>query len=254
MAVTGPVVVLTYAHAGVELLTRMLSANRSLACTFATGMLPLCHEAACTWQRVEGEDGPPSPLAIKSVRAMATTMITVIKAQTGASRWCEIAFASPAAVRTFLQVFPDSIVICLHRSLPGVFREAATTYPWGLGESPFWASAASHPGNNVATIATYWATRTEALLRFEAEYPDSCLRIRYEDLAAEPGRQEREILTVLGLDGSQRAVPDKPWSGRPGALDSVGSGQPLPADRMPLQLLAKVKDLHGTLAYDSWQE
>jgi hypothetical protein len=40
-----PIVVLTYAHAGAELLTQLLSASPPVACTSATGLLPVCHEA-----------------------------------------------------------------------------------------------------------------------------------------------------------------------------------------------------------------
>jgi sulfotransferase family protein len=247
-----PVIVLTYPHAGAELLGQLLSESRTLACTFASGLVPLCHDAVTTWQRAEGTGGPPSSLAIQSVRALATTMITVIRAGAGVSRWCEIAFASPAAAQTFLQVFPGSMVICLHRSLPGVFREAASTYPWGLGESPFWAFASGHPGNNVATIAAYWVTRTEALLNFETAHPDSSLRIRYEDLVAEPGQQAHTIMTALGLEASDPTVVPQPEAGPAADLTSACSGQPLPADRIPPQILAKVEFLHHALAYNSW--
>jgi Sulfotransferase family len=248
-----PVVVLTYAHAGAELLTETLSASPALACTSGTGLLPLCHEALSTWQRAEGASSAPSHLAIKSVRALAITIVTTIQAQAGASRWCETAFASPDVAHTFLQVFPGSTLICLHRSLPGVFSEAARTYPWGLGGSPFWAFAAGHPGNNVATIAAYWVARTEALLGFEAKHPDCSLRLRYEDLAAEPGVRGREILTALGLDASDLTAQSH-LPGLPCAQPSAGYGTTLPTDRIPPPLLTRIKDLHRVLGYDSWQE
>jgi hypothetical protein len=249
-----PVIVLTYAHAGVELLTQVLSASPSLACTSATGLLPLCHEAISTWQQADGRDGPPSPLATQSVRALAATMITVFLARRGAPRWCETAFASPAAAHTFLQLFPAARFLCLHRSLRGILGEAVRAYPWGLGDSPFWAFSAAQPGNNVATIAAYWVTRTQALLDFEAEHPKSCLRVRYEDLAADCGRQMIEIFAALRLDARELRVLRQPGQSRTAGDADADFGLPTPAARIPPELLARVRDLHSRLAYDSWAE
>jgi hypothetical protein len=247
-----PVVVWTYALSGAELLIPMLSASGTLACTSATGLLPLCHEAIGTWQQVEGRDGPPSQLAITSVRTLATSMITVIQACTGATRWCETAFASTEVARTFLQVFPATKILCLHRSLRGVFGEAARSYPWGLGGSPLWPFAVGHPGNNAATIASYWANRTQDLLDFEAAYPGSSLRVRYEDLADDPDQQANEILAALGLDQGERTVWSEPSlpEASPEVITAPDPGLRIPADRIPPPLLAIIHDLHATLAYD----
>jgi Sulfotransferase family len=249
--VAAPVIVLTYAHAGAQLLNSALSASRALACTSATGLLPLCHEAVSTWQQAEDRNGPPSLLAISSVRALATTMITVIQARCGTSRWCETAFTPPAVAETFLQVFPEARFLCLHRSLRGVLGEAARAYPWGLGGSPFWAYAAPHPGNNAATIAAYWAARTGALLDFEAEQPGSCLRVRYEDLAADRGHRVSQIFAALGLEAPEPAVPRQQEED---AAAGAEPGPPVPPDRIPPELLAKVRDLHIGLDYDPWPQ
>ena len=50
---SGPIVLLTYAHAGADVLARVLSASPSLACTFGTGLLPLCHAAVNCWRIAE---------------------------------------------------------------------------------------------------------------------------------------------------------------------------------------------------------
>jgi len=249
-ATAAPVIVLTYPHAGVELLTEILSASRSLACTSATGLLPLCHEAITTWQQAEGRSGPPSSLALTSVRGLATSMITIILARAGASRWCETAFAGSESARTFLQVFPATRYLCLHRALQGVSGEAARAYPWGLGESPFWAFSGGNPGNNAATIATYWMARTEILLDFEAGHPASCLRLRYEDLLADRVARGGEVFAALGLDVPELAVLRE----RAAAAMSADSSPPVPADRIPPPLLARVHDAQARLGYDPWPE
>lgn len=173
-----PIVVLTYPHAGAELLAQLLSASPSVACTSATGLLPVCQDAISAWQQAEGRNGPPSPLAIKSVHALATSLITVIRARGGASRWCEIAYNRHEAAQAFLQVFPAARFLCLYRSMRGVLSETVRAYPWGLGGTPLWAHSAGHPGNNAATITAHWTVRTQALLEFESSHPDSCTRVR----------------------------------------------------------------------------
>lgn len=250
-----PVIILTYAHAGAELLSSALAMSPSLTCTSATGLLPLCHEAISTWQRVEGRDVQLSSLAIKSVRALATPMISIIQARCGAPRWCEISYAPPAIAQTFLQVFPGTRFLCLHRSLREVLYEATYTYPWGLGSSPFWPYAAPHPGNNVATIAAYWAARTEALLDFEAKLSRSCLRVRYEDVAAGRGQRADQIFAFLGLDSGELASVGQP--GASSAFESAGkpdteSAPSVPITQIPAQLIAGIRKLHAVLNYDSW--
>jgi hypothetical protein len=252
---SSPVVLLSYPHGGAETVTRMLAGEPSLACTTATGIVPLCHLALQAWQQAEGT-GPPSGLAVKSVRALATQMITIIQAGYGATRWCETAYASPSAVASFRQIFPGTTFVCLHRGLSSVLGEAAGSYPWGLGGSPFWPYSGAHPGNNAATVAAFWAACTEQLLDIETQFPDACLRVRHEDLA---GQGPLGLAARLGLDGTRDTAPAPPDPAGPpdlarpldAANGSAGPGPlpPLPAGQLPAPLLAKVADLNTRLGY-----
>jgi hypothetical protein len=248
---TGPVIVLTYAHAGAELLTRALAAGRNLACTTATGVLPLCHEAIATWRRVDGGDGPPTALAVKSVRALATAVIATIQARVGGQRWCETAFTSSSIASTFLQVFPGATFLCLHRQLSGVMAEAAETYPWGLGGSPFWPYAASHPGNNAATIATYWTERSQDLLDFEEQHSTSCLRVSYEQIDADHVPVVSSIYHALGLDLRHLDVMAGP-SGERSRPALVSEPPDLASTRIPASLLTAIHALQVKLGHDQW--
>ena len=246
----GPVIMLTYAHSGAMNLMQALSMSRSLACTAGTGLLPLCAAAAATWQRVENRGAPASPLALKSIRTLVGMMTAVIQAGAGAPRWCETAFVAPAAAETFLRIFPDTAFLCLHRSLPGVLAEAATAYPWGLGGSPFWPHSAGHPGNNAETIGSYWAACAGQLLDFEVDHPSSCLRVRYEDILADPHRRLDEIFAHIGVSTRDlKASGSLP--GFPGLSGQADPGlePPLPTERMSPELLAKLSELHARLDY-----
>jgi len=78
----GPVVVLAGSYSGAARLRHVLSGSTPFACTSGTGLLPLCAQAAATWQRVDNRDGPPSSLALSSIRALAASMITAMMAWT----------------------------------------------------------------------------------------------------------------------------------------------------------------------------
>jgi hypothetical protein len=245
-AAGGPVVVLSYPHAGAQLLGDALAANPGLACTTGTGVLPLCHSALAAWQAMEGRNAPPSALAVRSVRAMLDGMVTVARARSGAARWCEVAFASREAAETFLLIFPATTFVCLHRALPSLVSEAARLYPWGLGGTPFWPYAGPHLGNNLATIAAYWVASTEPLLEFEARHADRTLRMRYEDLAADAGRMADVVCGFAGLapTGPRLAGISSP-AASPAGIDLADS---LPR-QLPGQLRSRIDALNARLGY-----
>jgi len=243
-----PIVVLTYAHSGSELLTQVLAANRKVACTSGTGILPLCYSAAVSWQALERRGTKPSALALSSIRALLGQMIAVLSAETGASCWCETAFAAPAAAETFLQVFPAARFVCVHRSLESVLREGIEGHPLGLGGTAFWPYATGHPGNNVATIAAYWTANTEALLEFENMHPQSCLRVRHEDLADDASGAVNGVLAFLGLNPRDHALLPDPISSSTAVNDASERGR-VPLSNVPSHLLARVKELYSRLDY-----
>jgi len=209
----------------------------------------MCDLAATTWRKIEGRGDVLSILAVKSIRGLVEAMASVLRSANGGSRWCETAFVSPAVAETFALIFPETTFLCFHRSLKGVIAEGIAAYPWGLGGSPFWPYPGGHPGNNVATIADYWAERTTMLLDFEADHQQSCLRIRYEDLIAGPNYQLGEIFRLIGLESG-----DPVGAGHhPGSLDATerqddNSGAPrIPTEQIPLRLMPTVNDLHARL-------
>jgi hypothetical protein len=252
-AAGGPIVVLSYAHGGGKVLGRALSASPGLVCTQSSGLLPLCHRALITWRHVEGRE-MPSTFAVKSIRTLAAAMAITLQSGTGAARWCEIAYAGTPAAESFLRVFPDAAFACVHRSLPAVIADVSRAYPWGLGGSILWRHAAGHPGDNLAAITAYWAACTSDLLDFEAAHPGSCIRVRDEDLAGQPGHVAA-ILDRLGATASlMPAWLDQDSKDRDpaGAKPPAASQQP-PLEQLPPHLLAQASDLHARLGYQPFQ-
>jgi hypothetical protein len=248
----GLVVLLSYPHAGVEELRRVMSVSRSLACTSGTGLLPLCHAAVTTWQRAEDRDAP-SHLAIKSVRTLLSTITAIMTSREGAARLCETALANPVAATAFARVFPDATFVCLHRSFPGVLASGLSAHPFGLGNSPFWPYSMPYPGNSVATIAAYWAARTQALLEFETDHAGCSYRVRHEDLTADPLAQAGAIYARLGLEAAELAVLRHPDDHARSGETAAGPAEPAALEYpMPAELRATVNRLSEHLGYPAW--
>jgi len=226
-----PIVVLACGYSGAVRIQRLLARSPALACTCGTGLLPACAQAAAAWRQVDNRAGPLSSLAVSSIRALASSMISVILAEAGKPRWCEVCFSSPSVGEAFLELYPQTQFLCLHRSFPDVVRA-------GLG---------ANPGIGHAAIAAYWAERTGSLLRFREAHPAACRQVRYEDLAGSPGEEARETFAFLGL-GEPTPVLAEEETGDPLAGDPL-AGAPLPASHLPIPLADRINELQARLGY-----
>jgi hypothetical protein len=253
----GPVVVLTYAHAGSAQLQAALADHPELACTSGTGVLPLCEQAAAAWRRVEDrpDDAVLSPLAATSIRSLVGMMLTTITAKTGRRRWCETATAQADAAQTFLALYPNTRFVCLHRACDGVIRTALATRPWGLSGPAFAPFTAAFPASTVAALAAYWTAYAGPLLAFESAHPDVCRRVLFEDLDGAPEAMASELASFLGLTG---AAPRPPAPAAQPLVQTEASASqppaqpddlPLPVGQLPPLLVAQVNELHAQLGY-----
>jgi protein-tyrosine sulfotransferase len=248
----GPVIVLSYVYAGVQQLQSLLGEHPQLVCTTGTGLLPLCAQAALTWQQAEGraaDPGPPSALARASIRALTGSIAASLLAREGKARWCEIATAPAAYAETFLRVYPDAQFLCLHRNCADVIRSAVRANPWGISDTELGRFAAAYPGRSAAIVAAYWCAHTGPMLDFEAAHPDACSQVRYEDLSGDPDSAAREIFTFLDLDCGPRKpdwMKDNPQTGG-GAFPAPPV--PIPADQLPPSLRTQADSLLTRLSY-----
>jgi protein-tyrosine sulfotransferase len=246
-----PIIVLTGAHCGTALISRLLSAHAELACTTGSGVLPLCEQAAGTWRRVDHRDGSLSRIAVTAIRAHVSAMIAVILAQDGGQRWCDISFGSPTAAENFLQLYPGTQFICMHRNCLDVIRVAVAASPWGLANTSFAPFAAAYPGSSAAAVAAHWVERTGSMLSFEEAHPAACRRVRYEDLTGRHEKEAQDIFAFLNLapGGAIR-------SGLPLAMDPASDGQGgfladarIPFGYLPPPLTERVNKLQASLGY-----
>jgi len=244
-----PVIVLASAYAGASTLRSLLQDHPDLTCTTGTGLLPLCDQALATWRTADGRPaGTPSSLAVTATRALATNLIISILAREGKPRWCEVAVPNREAAEAFLRLFPGARFLCLYRACPGVIRTALDASSWGVTDPALVPFTSRYPASTVAALTAYWLNITAPLLAFERDHPQSCLRVRLEDLSQDRHAGER-ITSFLGLTGA----PSRPMLGGhhepPPAISPADSAAGLPVSLIPPPLLAQANDLLQQLDY-----
>lgn len=248
----GPVIVLACAHAGAARVVEALAADPTVAATTGTGIISLCGHAAQTWQRLDGRAGPTlSQLAASTLRALITPQMTMILAEAGKTRWCELATGATSAASSFLQVFPDTTIVTVHRHSIDMIRAAVHASPWGLHLPRLAPYLSSYQGSTAAALAAYWADSTEELLAFEAANPRVTYRVRYEDAAADPDQALASLRSCLGLTARphQAIIREPASTGQPTQQTLPPAGTTLPAAIIPRPLLDRISRLHAELGY-----
>jgi len=221
-------------------------------------MVEMCARMGNVTQILDGRHDL-SELAASSIRSWLSTTFTTYLLRAGKTRWCEKSLGSAAAAENLLRLFPAARFICLYRNCMDVIDSLHEACPWGLKGYGLDQFAASHPGNTVAAAADYWVCQTRELAMFEQANPESCARLRYEDLVAAPAAQAERIFAFLGED----TVPGVTAAGLAGSgeasstmlADPVGRGSRVPATAIPPPIVALINDLHAQLGYarlDRW--
>lgn len=244
-----PLIILTFTCGGTELLRAALAHDPELAFTSSTGMLPLCRQAVMVWNRAEGHrKAAASVLARKSVFVMLSAQISVILAGAGKKRWCETAVSATECAESFLEIFPRAKFICFYRSCAGMVSEGMNS---GFGDILTRERGFS---DEVNCLASYWTHRAESLLAFESAHPDSCQRVRYEDLESRGPDAALRALDRLTMSAgaATRQAPTAGWSpiliderlSVPAAAEIAGL-----ANRIAPQLRERIEPALSELAY-----
>ncbi len=279
-ACRSPVFILTASRSGSTLLRFILDSHPDFACPPETSVASMCAVIARTWGALENADAYTarpvheaaalSPDTITAVREAADRVYDSYLRRRGKRRWCDKSLDTSQHAELILQVYPEARFICLYRHCMDVIASGVEVCPWGLHRFGFDPYVAQHPGNSVAALGSYWLATVQAVLAFEEKHPDSCHRVRYEDLAGSPENTAAAIFSFLGAEqvpGITRQCFEVPHDGNgPGdekiwftsevASDSLGRGIQVPAAALPMAIRGPINDALGKLDYrlvgDEW--
>lgn len=274
-----PVFVLCNGRSGSTLLRFLLDAHPALACPPETNLPGLCVQLATVWSLIEGAplsanrgDEPPDipEAAIAGVRETMDRMVGSYLTRRGKKRYCDKSLGTARFAELLARVYPDARFICVYRHPMDVIASGIEASPWGLTGYGFDPYIAATPGNAVMALASFWADNTGLTLAAEERFADKCLRVRYEDLVANPEGTAAGVFEFLGAEAvpgisqscfsaeRERFGPAdyKIWYTSRITTDSVGRGWSVPAAMIAPQLLGVINELAGKLGYlavdDDW--
>jgi hypothetical protein len=241
----GPVIVVGSAQSGVAVLRRALAAGGSVTWIDAPALVHLGHQIARIWARADGRANGASALARTAASSLLQVLIAGRLAADGRGTWSATTVPEPAdGLEFFAGMVPAARFVCLHRRCDAVVRLVLAAHPWGIDAGiGFDRFVMQHPFSPAAAVAEYWAAHTAALAGFEAAHPDRCLRVRYEDMLADPAEASSLLRDFTGvwLDLAVESA---------GAQSADGAaGMPPVPELVPAELMGRVNDLMTGLGY-----
>jgi len=267
-----PVFVLCSGRSGSTLLRFLLDAHPDLACPPETNVPALCAQLATVWSLIEGAplsvnrgDEPPlvPDTAIAGIRATVNMMVGSYLERRGKKRYCDKSLGTARFADLLQRVYPEARFLCLYRHPMDVIASGMEACPWGLNGYGFDPYIATTPGNAVLALARFWADNTAETLMAEERFGERCLRVRYEDLVADPEGTATAIFAFLGVAPApgisancfsaerERFGPAdyKIWYTSKITKDSIGRGWSVPVALVAPQVLATMNELVGKLGY-----
>jgi hypothetical protein len=277
--VADPVFVLCMGRSGSTLLRFLLDAHPDLACPPETSLPALCAQLAVVWSLIEGAplslqrgDAPPviPEAAIAGIRQTMDLMTAPYLQRRGKKRYCDKSLGTARYADLLKRIYPGARFICLFRHPMDMISSGLEACPWGLQGYGFDSYIADTPGNAVMALARYWLDGVTAIAAVEEQFPDSCYRVRYEDMVADPERVAAGIFAFLGAGPvpeigkelfsreHERFGPadHKIWYTSAIGQGSVGRGDALPLGLIPPPVLEAMNGLLDKLGYvpvdESW--
>ena len=272
-----PVFILTGSRSGSTLLRFILDSHPDLACPPETGISSACVQLARAWDVLDNGDSTPadetagsSPLALAAVRESMDRAFGSYLRRRGKQRWCDKSLDNHLNADLLAELYPDAKFICLYRHCMDMVASAVETCPWGLHRYGLDPYVAQHPGNSVAAVGSYWMATVQSILKFEENHPESCHRVRYEDLVTAPEETAAAIFSFLGAEQvpgitreclsapheSNGPGDDKIWFTDEVTSDSIGRGVGVPAAALHASLRETINETLAKLHYrtigDDW--
>lgn len=272
METANPVFVLCAGRSGSTLLRFLLDSHPVLTCPPETRIPWMATQLSQAWSVIEaaplGDGAPggdpefPEPV-LEGLRRSVEPMLASALERSGKARFCDKSLGAALHSRLLRAMWPKAQFISLYRHPMDVIGSGIEAAPWGLTGYGFEPYVASNPGNSVAAVGHYWADYTAAIISAEEAHGDACLRVRYEDLVADPEAEADRIFGFLAVEPVPGITEtllsgDRPRSG-PGDHKiwktssiggaSVGRGWTVPATMLPPPLASTINSLAENLGY-----
>lgn len=282
------------ARSGTTLLRTILDAHVEIGCPAEAGLPALMSHMAAVWATIDadivedtpaadpergaapgvdgqtaptdGRDPTPAPPpkdigprvpapAREWIHATTVTAMRRYTDRAGARLYVDKSLDSVYHLALVHQLFPELRCVLAFRHVMDTIQSGLDASPWGFQAYGYAPYVQTSPGNAVAALARYWLDHVTTALEWEKTHPETCMRVRYEDLVTDEARVVAELQRFLGvrpdLGVVRRALDRGPMRG-PGDYKiehtttihaaSIGHGKRVPVDMLPPPLLSAVSE------------
>lgn len=267
------IVLVGAARSGTTLLRLMLDAHEDIGAPAEAGIPSLIEHLGRVWNTVtttapasEGTDSITAapPRIREAIRAAVVAPMDEYCQREGKQIYCDKSLDSVHHLGAVRALFPDAKFVILVRHMMDTIASGIEASPWGFNAYGYLPYVHASPENFVAALANYWCAHVEKALTWERVHGESCHRLCYEELVADPEKALDDLFGFLDLAADQsvsrRALgrPDRANSG-PGdykvahttriRTDAVGGGRRVPVEMIPEQLLERCNAALTELGY-----
>lgn len=256
--------VLCPARSGSTLLRLILDGHPEIACPPETNLVEVFAKIGFT-VAAAGEPSEATTQATILCRDVADRILGAYAQKRGKTMWVDKSLPSALFADLLAKIYPDGRFICLYRQCADTVASLHESCSWSYDSFGVLPWVEANPGNFVQALTAYWVDRVALLQAFEEAHADLALRVRYEDLVAQPAETVARILGFLSVSSHEEVVAAalafRPDSSTviPGDVkvrfsrridsSSVGRGWRVPFDMLTKELRDRVDDLSRDLGY-----
>ena len=268
--------VLSLPRTGSTLLRLLLDSHPEIHCPDELNLGRLVHALSSTQEGLTETPNPSAPTmadidptspAAVATRRLVGDMLAAAAAAKGKTLWCDKSPSNLEHVPVIERIFPEARYLVLHRHALDFAMSCLRFSTYGFFLTVVDEYVRKDHRNFLRALLQAWNDKTAELLDFEHRHPGRCLRLRYEDLVADPAATLERICGFLGVE----RVPDlatrvfssphqqRAYHGDPKAYyssgiadSSVGSGAEISLGALrlvPAEQIARMNELLTTLAY-----
>ncbi len=268
--------VLSLPRTGSTLLRLLLDSHPQVYCPDELNLGRLVHALSSTQEGLTEPPNPSGPAmadidpaspAAVATRQIVGDMLAAAAATRGKTLWCDKSPSNLEHVPVIERIFPEARYLVLHRHALDFAMSCLRFSTYGFFLTVVDDYVRKDHRNFLRALLQAWNDKTAELLEFERRHAGRCLRLRYEDLVAEPAAILERVCDFLGVE----RVPDlakrvfssphqqRAYHGDPKAYyssgiadSSVGSGAELNLSALrlvPAEQIERMNALLTALAY-----
>ena len=176
-----PIFILTAARSGSTLLRCLLDAHPDISCPPETRVVDLIDSARNT-AGILYDDRSILRDLLESTKAYVENLVCPLLDQKGSTRWSDKSIINLDRADLLGSLWNDAQFVCLYRHPMDVIHSLLMANAWEFKAYGFEDYIRASPTRPVEAAAQYWLDRANRLFTFEQHHPESCFRLRYEDL------------------------------------------------------------------------